>query len=63
MSLFRTILQAMISGILTSALVTVYWDMTGIPDNPLEIITQVSIIQLVAFIIAFSLAMMGRRDK
>lgn len=63
MSLFRTILQAMISGILTSALVTVYWGMTGIPDNPLEIITQVSIIQLAAFIIAFSLAMMGRRDK
>jgi hypothetical protein len=63
MSLFRTIIQALVSGVLVSALVTVYWEMTGIPDNPVEIIAQVSIIQTVAFIIAFSLSLMGKRQN
>ena len=62
--MFRTIIQALISGILMSGLVTIYWPMTGgPPENPVEIIAQVGIVSMVAFFIAFSLSFMGKRDR
>ena len=65
MSLFRTIIQALITGILMSMLVTIYWseDWYGIPKDPLEVIAQVGIVSLGGFFIAFALSFMGRRDK
>ena len=52
MSLFRTIIQALVTGILMSMLVTIYWseDWYGVPKDPLEVI-------------ALALSLMGRREK
>ena len=65
MSLFRTIIQSLITGILMSALVTIYWseEFGGMPTDPLEIIAQVGIVSMAGFFISFALALMGRRDK
>ena len=59
--MIRLILQALLSVIAISILVSWYWVENGIPEEPTEIVYQVAVVQFITVMMSFVITIFGKK--
>ena len=59
--MIRLILQALLSVVAISILVSWYWVENGIPEEPTEIVYQVAVVQFITLMMSFVITIFGKK--
>ncbi len=59
--MIRLILQALLSVVAISILISWYWVEYGIPEEPTEIVYQVAVVQFITLMMSFAITIFGKK--